>query len=130
MMSLNSSCQARHSCQLCSKKFAKKGDLKSHQKVHGKAFACKECGKKYTSQDALDLHLEWKHKKGSNSSGFPCQVCGKVCYCNLNQILVSHFLKIHFLFFYKNVIFFPKLSKKIELATSKITTMFLNCGQI
>merc|ERR550534_3625725 len=83
---------ARHSCQLCSKKFGKKGDLKSHQKVHGKAFACKECGKKYTSQDALDLHLEWKHKRGSNSSGFPCQVCGKKFH---NKYEIEPHLKVH-----------------------------------
>ena len=31
--------------------------------------------------------------------------------------------------FYKNVIFWPKPSKEIEIATNKITTMFLILGQ-
>ena len=40
-------------------------------------------------------------------------------------LLVSlHFLSTLFIF-YKNVVFWPKPSKEIEIATNKITTMFL-----
>jgi hypothetical protein len=71
-------------CDICSRTFAKKFDLKEHMKVHsGQVFSCAPCGKEFTTsrslkRHTLSLHEGKVHKCGHvYDDGSECQITRK-----------------------------------------------------
>ena len=70
---------ARYECEVCSRKFTTKGNLKMHlSTVHGvgdvQTFRCDICSKAFTQKSGLKDHIETVH---NSSSRFRCDICGR-----------------------------------------------------
>ncbi|XP_022668244.1 zinc finger protein 697-like isoform X2 [Varroa destructor] len=65
-----------YGCDSCGKRFARKGNLKTHvRSVHTKEkpFACGVCGKCFSQKGNMQTHLRTHNK----DDRFPCLLCGK-----------------------------------------------------
>ncbi|XP_059607472.1 zinc finger protein 26-like [Phlebotomus argentipes] len=60
-----------NTCKLCKSKFKESQLLKCHIKTHNLRFSCAICGRKFSSQKFLDIHINIHfHEKE-----FPCELC-------------------------------------------------------
>ena len=60
-------------CNLCEKSYKCIRYLKVHEKLHSEKFKCEFCGVSVTTKDALERHINNKHK-----GPYPCEICGKL----------------------------------------------------
>ena len=69
--------QKQHQCNVCTKMFSLKHQLKRHLLTHSRnrMFTCDECGRAYKSQSSLR-----KHQIAHGQSGFKCEICHKQFY--------------------------------------------------
>jgi len=71
-------------CKICKKRFVYQRHLDTHMKVHKSVrdtYACKYCGKRLKSLNAIKYHEESAHlgiKKKPKEIFLTCEVCGKV----------------------------------------------------
>lgn len=79
-----------YECEMCKKKFTRKGSLSKHMVTHlgGKLYECEICGKNFTQKYSLTQHM--LIHMGVKDHG--CEICGKkfTQKSNLLQHLVTH----------------------------------------
>ncbi|XP_044738949.1 zinc finger protein 271-like [Chrysoperla carnea] len=59
-------------CNVCNRKFTRKGDLKTHKLIHTGEISCKDCGENFYRQ--IDLIT---HKRFHTGEFLACDVCGR-----------------------------------------------------
>ena len=65
-------------CQICSRSFALKHELKDHEEIHsGLKFDCKKCDKKFVSKRRLNLHFRSIHLPKVQLAPATGEVCKK-----------------------------------------------------
>ena len=83
------------SCQICKKKFARKPQLKLHERIHGldpsKRIHCEMCGKGFWYDCNYQRHMRVVH--GPHQDKFHCSYCGKGF--NEKNSMVSHVQHVH-----------------------------------
>ena len=88
---------ARYECEVCGRKFTKKGHLKIHlSTVHGvgdvRTFQCDVCSRVFKEKGGLTRHLNTVHAIGDVKT-FRCDVCSRVFKEKSN--LVRHMNTFH-----------------------------------
>ena len=85
-----------HSCDICSKKFDSKKDLRRHiEAVHEgkKENKCDFCGKAFFMKSRLEVHIKDIHGEGNREKTHKCKQCSKLYLSRnglKNHILVEH----------------------------------------
>lgn len=81
-----------HSCEICSKQFTKRANIKIHMLTHekeGKILECYICRMRFEGFTAIRIHFARKH---SAQQQFPCSFCLKLYSSQVN--LNSHMKKV------------------------------------
>ena len=79
-------------CELCSKTFSQKSDMRQHYKRFHKAkdYQCDQCKKEFESSSRLRIHVQIVHE---GQKKYCCTFCEK--YFSYNGLLKKHVMSFH-----------------------------------